>query len=579
MKQYKVQVDDREYKKWCYLDAKTMTETDDIKGNPAINKLFNQDIIDEDGKLLHSSVRSMKYIPGVVVLTGNTYGRSAGSITKPYFWYKCLPDDKRLPAFLISFKMPDLFIKEPINKYVIFRFKSWEEKHPLAECRNSLGDINELANYYEYQLYCKSLYASIQNFKKDTMRKIKEHTEEAFIGMIYYKYNIEDRRELNIYTIDPETSKDFDDAFGVQMLGSQDPNYILSIYISNVSFWFDILDIWESFSERISTIYLPDRKRPMLPTMLSDCLCSLQEKSTRFALTLDLHINKETDEIVKYDLKNTMIKVKKNYRYDTDELENNEIKLAFITTKNLNKNNKYIDRINTTHDMIAYMMILMNYYCARILKYEGKGLYRSSKLNINYKPPEEANGEVKKFLKLWHSYGGQYCNFDRLESHDMLELDAYIHITSPIRRLPDLLNILVIQDVMVLKTLKGKGKKFYKKWMSDESIEYINQTMRSIRRVQNDCSMLKLCYEDEKIQNTIYDGYIFDKIVRNDGLYQYMVYIKELKMTNRLTSRYDVKLNSMQKFKIYIFMDEIRLRQKLRIELQVDNIGKLEIET
>jgi len=26
-------------------------------------------------------------------------------------------------------------------------------------------------------------------------------------------------------------------------------------------------------------------------------------------------------------------------------------------------------------------------------------------------------------------------------------------------------------------------------------------------------------------------------------------------------------------------MDEIRLRQKLRIELQVDNIGKLEIET
>ena len=579
MKQYKVQVDDREYKKWCYLDAKTMTETDDIKGNPAINKLFNQDIIDEDGKLLHSSVRSMKYIPGVVVLTGNTYGRSAGSITKPYFWYKCLPDDKRLPAFLISFKMPDLFIKEPINKYVIFRFKSWEEKHPLAECRNSLGDINELANYYEYQLYCKSLYASIQNFKKDTMRKIKEHTEEAFIGMIYYKYNIEDRRELNIYTIDPDTSKDFDDAFGVQMLGSQDPNYILSIYISNVSFWFDILDIWESFSERISTIYLPDRKRPMLPTMLSDCLCSLQEKSTRFALTLDLHINKETDEIVKYDLKNTMIKVKKNYRYDTDELENNEIKLAFITTKNLNKNNKYIDRINTTHDMIAYMMILMNYYCARILKYEGKGLYRSSKLNINYKPPEEANGEVKKFLKLWHSYGGQYCNFDRLESHDMLELDAYIHITSPIRRLPDLLNILVIQDVMVLKTLKGKGKKFYKKWMSDESIEYINQTMRSIRRVQNDCSMLKLCYEDEKIQNTIYDGYIFDKIVRNDGLYQYMVYIKELKMTNRLTSRYDVKLNSMQKFKIYIFMDEIRLRQKLRIELQVDNIGKLEIET
>ena len=131
---------------------------------------------------------------------------------------------------------------------------------------------------------------------------------------------------------------------------------------------------------------------------------------------------------------------------------------------------------------------------------------------------------------------------------------------------------------MMIKKLKGNGLKFYNKWMSDESIEYINQTMRSIRRVQNDCSMLKLCYEDKKIQNTIYEGYIFDKIVRNDDLYQYMVYINDLNMTNRLTSRYDIELNSIQKFKIYIFMDEIRLRQKLRIDLQCDKIGVLDIE-
>jgi len=578
MKTYKVQVEDRDYKKWSYLDGKTLVKTDDIKDNPAINKLFSQDIIDENGNILHSSVRSMKYIPGVIVLTGNTFGRSAGSVTTPYFWYKCLPDDKRLPAFLISFKMPALFIKNPTNKYIIFRFKSWKDKHPVGECKNSLGDVTQLGNYYEYQLYCKSLYASIQNFKRETMKKIKEHTEESFIGMIYYKYEIEDRRNLSIYTIDPLSSKDFDDAFGIQMLGKDDPNYILSIYISNVSFWFDILDIWESFSERIATIYLPDRRRPMLPTVLSECLCSLQEKRSRFALTLDLHVNKDTDEIVKYDLKNTMIKVKKNYRYDTNELDNNEVKLAYLCVKNLNKNNKYIDKINSTHDMIAYMMILMNYYCARILKYEGKGLYRSSKMNINYKPPEDAKSDIKKFLKMWHSYGGRYCKHEKLESHDMLELDAYVHITSPIRRLPDLLNILVIQDAMCIKRLKDNGLKFYNKWMSDESVEYINKTMRSIRRVQNDCSMLKFCCEDEKIQNTLYEGFIFDKILRNDGLYQYMVYIKDIKMTNRLTSRYDVELNTVQKFKLYVFMDEIRLRRKLRIDLQHDEIGELNID-
>ena len=64
-----------------------------------------------------------------------------------------------------------------------------------------------------------------------------------------------------------------------------------------------------------------------------------------------------------------------------------------------------------------------------------------------------------------------------------------------------------------------------------------------------------------------YEGYIFDKIIRNDKLYQYMVFIPELKMTSRLTSRYNMENYLKYNFKIYIFIDEIRLKQKIRIEL------------
>ena len=74
---------------------------------------------------------------------------------------------------------------------------------------------------------------------------------------------------------------------------------------------------------------------------------------------------------------------------------------------------------------------------------------------------------------------------------------------------------------------------------SDSSIEYINTTMRSIRKVQNDCSLLKICMDDPTIQENVYDGYIFDKLIRNDALYQYMVYLPEINMVNRFTSRYD----------------------------------------
>ena len=569
---YKVKVEDRKYAQYEYLDVKTLKKSEkEFTKSPAEMKLFNQDIIDKDYNVLHSSVRSMRFIPGVLVCDGVTYGRSGGSITSPYFWYRCIPDDKRLPEFLVSFKIKHDFSTYTVNKYIVFRFKCWTErqKHPMATCENTLGDVNILPNFYEYQLYCKSLYASITWFKKDTMKKLKEENIETYTGMIFWKNEVEDRTDRKIYTVDPVNSRDFDDAFGIDMCGDK-PYYILSIYISNVSFWLDTLDLWESFSKRISTIYLPDRKRPMLPTILSDQICSLVEGEKKFAFTIDLRIDKTIDQIIKYDFVNTMISVKKNYRYDTNELDNPDIKLAFICVKNLNKDYKYVDKIENTHDMIAYMMILMNYYCARFLKMEKTGLYRSAKLNQDYKPPEHVPKEINKFLKMWHSFGGQYCDYNHFEKHDLLELDAYVHITSPIRRLPDLLNMIIIQDKMGLLKLKGKRKEFYNGWMEDESIEYINQTIRSIRRVQNDCNLLELCSKDETIKDKVFEAYIFDKIVRNDGLYQYMVFMPEFKMTNRFTSRHDIELYSKQNFKVYVFMDEIRLKQKIRIEIQLE---------
>ena len=63
----------------------------------------------------------------------------------------------------------------------------------------------------------------------------------------------------------------------------------------------------KSFSERIATIYLPDRKRPMLPTCLADCLCSLIENLCRFAITCDITVCK--NEITNIRYKNTLIKV------------------------------------------------------------------------------------------------------------------------------------------------------------------------------------------------------------------------------------------------------------------------------
>ena len=131
-----------------------------------------------------------------------------------------------------------------------------------------------------------------------------------------------------------------------------------------------------------------------------------------------------------------------------------------------------------------------------------------------------------------------------------------------------MLNIMILQENEGLYDMSIEAKKFYNYWTQDSSLEYINTTMRSIRKVQNDCSLLKICMEDASILEKIYEGFIFDKIIRNDALYQYMVYLPEINMVNRFTSRYDRKNLSNQSFKIYVFVDENSLKQKIRVEIQ-----------
>ena len=563
MSLYKLRVPNRQDACFGVVNAYTLTDEPIPVGfNPFVNKMFNQDIFTYiDGKvdILHSSARCMKVIPGVLALENSqTYGR-----VKDKFLYKCIPDDKRLPIFLVPYKIKLGFNKNIKNKYVVFEFRNWNDKHPLGSLTQTLGDVDSLEYFYEYQLYCKSLYASIQNINKKTMRKLKEKTEVQYIDMIIKNRDLKDYRETrNIFSIDPEKSKDFDDAFDIEELG--DGKKRISVYISNVSFWMDAMDLWDSFSNRISTIYLPDRKRPMLPTVLSDALCSLTEGDTRFALELQLIV--EDYEVVDYKFYNSVIKLKKNLRYDTKEQENfPDYKELFKTISIMNKRKKYTDSIDSSHDVVAYLMILMNYLSAKELIKLKCGVFRSAKFNQSFVPPEELPKGVKKFLKNWNSQGGKYSK--DVGDHDMLELDAYVHITSPIRRLVDLLNIIILQDKLGWE-MSVKSKEFYERWTNDSSIEYINTTMRSIRRVQNDCSLLKICMDDPQVQETVYDGYIFDKLVRNDALYQYMVYLPEINMTNRFTSRYDKENLTKQKFKIYVFTDQHSLKRKIRVEVQ-----------
>ena len=596
---YKICIDNRNYDSWSIFDANALTPVTIDDFNPINHKLFNNDVFSyteqETVTVIHSSLRVSDNIPAVLMIAGNknmVYGRKSGKLynvhTKPKLLYKCIPDDMRIPAFLVPYEIKHLgFSKIVTNLYVTIKYESWTNIHPQGILTNVIGPVDILDNFYEYQLYCKSLNASIQKFNKDTNKIIKESVSchDTFIENVCKQYpSIENRTDWNVFTIDPPNSLDFDDGFSIKHLDNG--LTLLSIYIANVTIWMDSLNLWDSFSQRISTIYLPDRKRPMLPTILSDCLCSLQANAKRFAFTLDIIIDQESN-IVSTKYSNCLIKVFKNFAYEEPALLDNEhYHLLFNVVKQLSYKYKYNNYSKNSHDVVCYLMIFMNYNCATELLKHKNGIFRSTIINTtnatnatNANKKEECVSvlpdNVSQFIKNWNSTSGQYIdihsitdsNLAPLIRHDILEMDAYVHITSPIRRLVDLLNIIKFQSNHNLITLSPNATEFYNKWIAQ--IDYINVTMRSIRKIQNDCSLLDMCFNNPKTLETLYDGYCFDKIVRNDGLYQFIVFLPELKLASRITIRENLNSYEKKQFKLYLFSDEEKCKKKIRLQLNI----------
>ena len=576
METYKIHINDRSYTNWEVFENINFQKVD-LPINPLEEKLFSNDVfsVDENNKIsiIHSTVRCGPPMPGVLILDDNkTYGRQKTTKANSKLFYKCIPDDMRLPSFLVPYQIKTLgFSKVLKNMYVTFSFNEWNDKHPYGILSNVIGTVDIIDNFYEYQLYCKSLNASIQKFQKDTTKALEKHNHDAFIESIKTKYpSIEDRtnqKMWNIFTIDPPKSQDFDDGFSIRNVegGIQQ----ISIYISNVTIWMDVLNLWDSFSRRISTIYLPDKKRPMLPTILSDCLCSLQEKVTRIAFVMDVFV--KDGNIIDIKFNNSLIKVSKNFCYEDPILLINPGYLHLLhTTQKISKKLKYINNVRNSHELVCYLMILMNFNCAKVMIQYNTGIFRSTIIKKEYSIPDDIPEEVSKFIKIWSSSTGQYINGSDITNvtsirHELLDMDAYIHITSPIRRLVDLLNIIKFKSITNMITLSENTDAFYNKWLGE--LEYINVTMRSIRKVQCDCSILDLCSNNPDILEKEYDGYLFDKLSRNDCLYQFVVFIPELKLTSRITMRDNLNNFEKKKFKLFLFHDEANFKRKIRLHV------------
>ena len=103
-----------------------------------------------------------------MLVLNKTYGKCGTR-----FLYLCKPDDNKLPHFLIPHFIHTTFDKLYKDLYITFEFKHWNDKFPIGTITQNIGAVDELYNFYEYTLYCKTLHVSIHAFTKDVLTETK----------------------------------------------------------------------------------------------------------------------------------------------------------------------------------------------------------------------------------------------------------------------------------------------------------------------------------------------------------------------------------------------------------------------
>lgn len=557
---YKFLCKDNKYTEYQYVETKTFQPIGIIEKTPNNMKLFVNDIFDYDTntnthKIIHSNFRANKTIPGILNLR-MTHGKD-----KHKFLYLCKPDDKRIPFFLIPYTKKQDFDKSLEKIYITFEFKHWDFERPYGTMTQNLGNVVELNHYYEYILYCKSLNISIQQFTKNVKEKIQKQSNKEIIDKITEKYNLEKRtkKDYYIFTLDSHTSNDYDDA-----ISYCEKEHKISIYISNVALIMDELDLWKAVSKRIATIYLPDKKRTMLPTLLNDMLCSLKEKQEKLCYVLDLFYN-DKNEIISHSFGCCNAYIRKNVGYKTigdfEKMSHFQSLMKILGIKHAKQ-------------VVTRLMLLFNHYVGRDLWKKQKGIYKSlyQESTLQEKETHNIPEHIFQHICVLKNKGAKYSLYDpSLQYYSVVhkDIDVYAQATSPIRRLVDLLNNIMIVNELTQSQLNDKSIEFYNYWTSPENIENINISSRAIRKIQSKCYIYKQ-YEENRLNghDVYYKGYVFDKMYKEgDGKYQYMVYIESLGLTTSVTLTEDFNNYSCHLFLLYVFMSEENDKKKIKLQL------------
>ncbi|MXZ47943.1 MAG: RNB domain-containing ribonuclease [Candidatus Dadabacteria bacterium] len=277
--------------------------------------------------------------------------------------------------------------------------------------------------------------------------------------------SLTDRTDLEVFSVDSETTQDIDDAISFETHGDQ---IILGVHISNVAHVVSrgsFID--QGALDRAETVYFPEGRVDMFPRDLVNKKLSLTAGDLRPALSLFATFKREEFTLIDYSFEATVIRISKNLTYAeaTEMLRNTqwgeflvsltdslraerinkgalivqlpELKIRIGDQDRISVSKDYMD--SPAHNVVSECMILMNRLSADFFDKNGiPALFRSQTQDIEPEAreldPEDVLFPVKVAKHLKPSFVALAP-----EVHKSLGVSRYVQMTSPIRRYTDLL--------------------------------------------------------------------------------------------------------------------------------------------
>ncbi|SOV13903.1 exoribonuclease II [Plasmodium gaboni] len=400
--------------------------------------------------------------------------------------------------------------KEKLNVYVIVKFKEWEKNqiNPIGNITTILGNENNFfgiiylflylykIQYYIYKItdmnYLKSKIVISDKIincfinRKDNMEQLlllngynkeNEYSMEEINKKIAYLKNVQKENkmlerymlksflmnrqiitDLDIFTIDPTKAKDLDDALSIEFIKDNKEHqelkyrYKIGIHISDVSFFVTPNSYYDNLASKLcNTVYMDFTVLHMLPSILSEEICSLNTRGEKLAFSIFFHVdnisnpyNMTTMEYSGYENKPHFIEIKKTlirskYKFNYDMVED-YIDDIYINIKEKDKNINSIEEIILINGNLSLSYFISNFYdiCNKynISEKIGGDIFRLYLLSKMLKEKTKRKNIYQKYSLLFSLNNNKKYNIEKILPLSIEELsNKYISSISNINHI------------------------------------------------------------------------------------------------------------------------------------------------